>query len=117
MAHYLVDACTHAFGKTFIVEACRYGSVPHTIVITNLVYFQCIHTCMYMFCHLVEYTGVHFAALPDALYLLGSQYQVAGRYEFAFVLPIHHLLIQLGDSLRWVNVPSSLLLKHNCVCF
>ena len=53
VTNHLVDTCTNAFRKAFVIETSRYGTMTSAIVIAYLVYFQGVHACMYVLSHLV----------------------------------------------------------------
>ena len=67
----------------------------HAVVIAYLVDFESIHSCMNPLADLVQHAGVDDTALAYTFYLFRCLDQISGRHELTFVLPIHHLLVQI----------------------
>ena len=83
--------------------------MAHAIVVANTVYLERGHAGVNTAGHLVEHARVDHAAAAYALYLLGRLHQVARWHELAFLLPVHHLLVKLGELLPGQGVPSFFL--------
>ena len=97
----LVDARTDGHGErrsvlvAAIIETGGNGVVLLAIAATYLVNLQRRHAGADVLGHLVEHSGVDDARTADALNLLRRLDEVAGRHQFAFRFPVHHLLVQL----------------------
>ena len=94
MTYNFIDTCTYTFGKTFVIQACRNSIVPSAIIITDFIYFKCIHSSMYLFCNFVKHSCINNPTLSYTFYLFGCFYQFTRRHFLTFILPIHYLLIE-----------------------
>ena len=98
VAHYLVDACANAHWESLITQAGRCRTMVLAVFPAYFVDLESCHTLVYVFCYLVEHTGVHYSAFAYALNLLRRLYQVTCWDEFPLVFPIHYFLVHL----RWL---------------
>ena len=85
----------------------------NAIVVTNLINLESVHASMYLLGNLVKNACVDNTTTTYSLYLLRGLYQTARRNRFAFILPIHNLLVKLGNGLARQTMPYSFFLKNH----
>ena len=111
VTNYLVDRSTNTLRIAFIVEAGRNRIVILAVLHAKVIDFLCIDTRADHLSYSVETTGINDTALADALNLLRSLNQVAGRNQLTLIFPKHHLLVELSKRLSRQAMPS-LFLNH-----
>ena len=114
VTYHLIDACTYRLRESLIVEAGRNSVMILAILHADIIYLLSVHSCVDMLCYLIQNTRVHNTGTTYAFYLLVVENQIASRHKLTFALPVHHLLIHLGERLTGKTMPTFFLCHFIC---
>ena len=114
VTYHLIDACAYRLRESLIVEAGRNSVMILAILHADIIYLLSVHSCVDMLCHLIQNTRVHNTGTTYALNLFFVENQIASRHKLTFALPVHHLLIHLGERLTGKTMPTFFLCHFIC---
>ena len=112
VTHHFVNRRAHALGEPLVVERRRYRAMGNSIVVHQPVDFSRAHSCMYLFFHKVEHSGIHFSAAAYSLNLLRRLYQLPRGHKASALLIVQYLTVHLRKFRAFRHYPVSSISTH-----